>query len=63
MPLDSIRILYHDIGLAMDDISDELDAVGDHLSRTSRHLKRFRCTDPAVTLPDGQDKEEDLPWN
>ena len=59
--LDSIRILYGDLELAMEDIAEELDAIEDHLAVTGRSLKRFRATDS--TLPPQADEEEDLPWN
>ena len=59
--LDSIRILYGDMELAMEDIADELDAIEEHLSITGRTLKRFRITDN--TLPPQADEEEELPWN
>ena len=58
--LDSIRILYADMELAMDEIADELDAIEDHISVTSRSLKRFRVPDSALK-PEAD--EEDLPWN
>ena len=59
--LDSIRILYGDLELAMEDIADELDAIEEHLSITGRTLKRFRVTDN--TPPPKADEEEELPWN
>ena len=59
--LDSIRILYGDLELAMEDIADELDAIEDHLTVTGRSLKRFRIPDKNP-LPEA-DEEEDLPWN
>ena len=59
--LDSIRILYGDLELAMEDIADELDAIEEHLSITGRTLKRFRVTDN--TPPPQADEEEELPWN
>ena len=59
--LDSIRILYGDLELAMEDIADELDAIDDHLSKTSHTLKHFRTTDNP--LPPRADEEEELPWN
>lgn len=59
--LESIRILYGDLELAMEDIADELDAIEDHLSITGRTLKRFRTADN--TLPSRTDEEEELPWN
>ena len=59
--LDSIRILYGDLELAMEDITDELDAIEEHLSITGRTLKRFRVTDN--TPPPQADEEEELPWN
>ena len=59
--LDSFRILYGDLELAMEDIADELDAIEKHLSITGRTLKRFRVTDN--TPPPEADEEEELPWN
>ena len=59
--LDSFRILYGDLELAMEDIADELDAIEEHLSITGRTLKRFRVTDD--TPPPEADEEEELPWN
>jgi hypothetical protein len=59
--LDSIRILYGDLELAMEDIADELDAIEDHLTVTGRSLKRFRIPDN-TSLPEA-DETEDLPWN
>ena len=59
--LDSIRILYGDLELAMEDIADELDAIEEHLSITGRTLKRFRVTDN--TPPTKAEEEEELPWN
>ncbi len=59
--IDSFRILYEDMELAMKDISDELDDIEEHLSITGRTLKRFRVTDNTVP-PDADDREE-LPWN
>ena len=59
--LDSIRILYGDLELAMEDIADELDAIEEHLSMTGRTLKRFRVTDN--TQPPQTVEEEELPWN
>ena len=59
--LDSIRILYGDLELAMEDIADELNAIDEHLSITGRTLKRFRVTDN--TSPPKADEEEELPWN
>ena len=59
--LDSIRILYGDLELAMEDIADELDAIEDHLTVTGRSLKRFRIPDN-ISLPEA-DETEDLPWN
>lgn len=58
--LDSIRILYGDLELAMEDISDELDTIEEHLSITGRTLKRFRIVDS--TTP-SEEEEEELPWN
>ena len=57
----SIRILYGDLELAMEDIADELDVIEEHLSTTGRTLKRFRISDNA--LPPQADEEEELPWN
>lgn len=57
----SIRILYGDLQLAMDDIANELDAIDEHLSKTGHTLKRFRATDN-TTQPEA-DEEEELPWN
>lgn len=59
--LDSIRILYGDLELAMDDIAGELDAIEEHLSITGRTLKRFRQADN--TPPPEAEEEEELPWN
>ena len=59
--LDSIRILYGDLELAMEDIADELDAIEEHLSMTGRTLKRFRVTDNTQTPQTVE--EEELPWN
>ncbi len=59
--LDSIRILYGDLELAMEDIADELGAIEDHLTITGRSLKRFRIPDN-TPLPEA-DETEDLPWN
>ena len=59
--LDSFRILYGDLELAMEDIADELDAIEDHLTVTGRSLKRFRIPDN-TSLPEA-DETEDLPWN
>ena len=59
--LDSIRILYGDLELAMEDIADELDAIEDHLTVTGRSLKRFRIPDN-TSLPDA-DATEALPWS
>lgn len=59
--LDSFRILYKDLELAMEDISNELGDIEEHLDATSRTLKRFRVTDN-TTLPT-VDEEEELPWN
>ena len=59
--LESFQILYSDLELAMEDISNELGAIEEHLCTTSRTLKRFRVTDNA-TLPEA-DEEEELPWN
>ena len=59
--LDSFRILYGDLELAMEDIADELDAIEEHLSITGRTLKQFRVTDN--TPPPEADEEEELPWN
>ena len=59
--IDSFRILYEDMELAMKDISDELDDIEEHLSITGRTLKRFRVTDN--TIPPDADEEEELPWN
>lgn len=59
--LDSIRILYRDLELAMEDIADELDAIENHLSITSCTLKRFRTTDN--TPPPRAEEDEELPWN
>ena len=58
--LDSFRILYKDLELAMEDISNELGDIEEHLGATSRTLKRFRVTDN-TTLPTVD--EEELPWN
>ena len=59
--LDSFRILYGDLELAMEDLAGELDAIEEHLSVTGRTLKRFRITDN--TPPPKADEEEELPWN
>ena len=59
--LDSIRILYSDLELAMEDISDELDTIEEHLCVTGRTLKRFRVSDH--TPPLKTDEKEELPWN
>ena len=59
--LDNIRILYGDLELAMEDISDELDSIEEHLSVTGRTLKRFRITYNAT--PHDAAEEEELPWN
>ena len=59
--LDSIRILYGDLELAMDDIAVELDTIEEHISVTGRTLKRFRIPD-GTTVPKA-DEEEELPWN
>ncbi|MBR3165523.1 MAG: hypothetical protein IKF16_05085 [Lachnospiraceae bacterium] len=59
--LDSIRILYGDLELAMEDIAEELDAIEDHLGKTSHTLKRFRAADNPP--PPRADEEEELPWN
>lgn len=59
--LDSFRILYSDLEIAMEDIVGELDAIEEHLSVTGRTLKRFRITDN--TPPPKADEEEELPWN
>ena len=59
--LSSFHILYGDMELAMEDISNELSDIEEHLGTTSRTLKRFRITDN-TTLPT-VDEEEELPWN
>ena len=59
--LESFRILYSDLELAMEDISNELSDIEEHLGTTSRTLKRFRTTDN--TMPPQADEEEELPWN
>ena len=58
--LDSFRILYGDLELAMGDIGSELDAIEEHLSITGRTLKRFHTTD---NNPPPKADEEELPWN
>ncbi len=59
--LDSFRILFSDLELAIEDIGDELDTIEDHLCKTSRTLKRFRAADNPP--PPQADEEEELPWN
>ena len=59
--LDNIRILYGDLELAMEDISDELDSIEEHLSVTGRTLKRFRITDNAT--PHDRPHTETFPHN
>ena len=59
--LDSFRILYGDLELAMGDIADELDAIEEHLSVTGRTLKRFHAMDK--TPPPEAEEAEELPWN
>ena len=59
--LESFQILYSDLELAMEDISNELGDIEEHLCTTSRTLKRFRVMDNS-TLPEA-DEEEELPWN
>ena len=60
--LESFRILYSDLELTMEDISNELSDIEEHLGKTSRTLKRFRTT--GNTMPHKTDEEEEeLPWN
>lgn len=60
----SIRLLYEELGSALDDIGSELEDIEAHILSVSGSLRRFRGNDTPEATPSGQEDDmEGLPWN